>query len=106
MPKAHDGPVNSVAFTPNGLHVISAGSLFELFFPNVIYGRNLGNDNKVKVWDAESGANEMVNFSGITRNTSKQQKQFAISNDSNILFFPNGWFFLFALRSKSHHFLR
>lgn len=49
--RAHAGPVNGLAWTDDGDYIISAG-----------------HDRKIRVWDAASGANTLVNFGPTIRN--------------------------------------
>ncbi|XP_065183457.1 DNA excision repair protein ERCC-8-like [Sycon ciliatum] len=69
----HMGAVTSVAFTPDGHHVVS-----------------LGNDKQLRVWDASTGTNTLVNF-GRMQASSRRSIQMAISKDSRrrLIFVPN-----------------
>ncbi|TLS28057.1 hypothetical protein PpBr36_01700 [Pyricularia pennisetigena] len=49
--RAHAGPVNGLTWTDDGDYIISAG-----------------HDRKIRVWDAASGANTLVNFGPTIRN--------------------------------------
>lgn len=58
---AHGGAVTSVAFTRDGMLLITAGR-----------------DHRLRLWDGDSGANLLVHYAG-TFNTARSQKQLAVS---------------------------
>lgn len=51
--RAHNGPVTGVRWTSNGSHIVSTGQ-----------------DARIRVWDAASGANTLVHFGPRVRNSS------------------------------------
>lgn len=76
--RAHNGPVNGVVWTENGRHVVTAG-----------------HDEKARVWDVTKGANTLVNFGPIIKNTAlatllpllAPKDRTALERD--VLFFPS-----------------
>lgn len=62
---AHDGHVNGLCFTPDGLFLVSYGT-----------------DNRVRIWNTFTGKNEMVNF-GKVYNESRRSMRFDTSHHSN-----------------------
>jgi DNA excision repair protein ERCC-8 len=54
--KAHDGLVNGLEFTADGLNLLS-----------------LGHDEKMRVWDLESGMNTLVSFGPVIRNQHRME---------------------------------
>ena len=63
---AHDGPVNSVCFTSDGLELLS-----------------LGSDSRMRKWDATSGRNTLVNYPDI-RCRSRLAVRMGVSTHSRI----------------------
>lgn len=49
---AHNGPVNGVLWTDDGRHIVTAG-----------------HDERVRIWSSQTGANTLVNFGPVIRNT-------------------------------------
>lgn len=76
--KAHDGPANGVAWTDSGDYIVSTG-----------------HDERIRVWDAATGANTLVNFGPALKNshTSSLLPLLSPSSitgpDRELLFFPN-----------------
>lgn len=77
--RAHAGAVNGVAWTDNGYHLITAG-----------------HDERIRVWDTNSGANTLVSFGPIVRNSHLSSlipllapSGLALS-EKDVLFYPNG----------------
>lgn len=62
---AHDGYVNGLCFTSDGLYLLS-----------------LGTDNKMRLWNTYNGKNERVNFGSISNET-KKCVQFDVAKISN-----------------------
>ncbi|KAF1953878.1 WD40 repeat-like protein [Byssothecium circinans] len=50
--KAHGGPVNGLVWTEDGHHIVSCG-----------------HDNRIRVWDTDTGANTLANFGPTIRNS-------------------------------------
>ncbi|KAK0741295.1 WD40-repeat-containing domain protein [Schizothecium vesticola] len=76
--KAHTGPVNGLAWTDSGTHLVSAG-----------------HDRRVRVWDAATGANTLANFGPTLRNAHVGSlTMFAVpeglaATRRDLLFYPN-----------------
>lgn len=51
LTKAHRGPINGLTFHPSGHHLISTG-----------------HDNRIRIWDTDTGANTLTNFGPMIRN--------------------------------------
>ncbi|KAK7100634.1 DNA excision repair protein ERCC-8-like [Littorina saxatilis] len=70
---AHDGTVNSIHFTPDGLHLVTYGT-----------------DNQIRLWNTTTGKNIMVNY-GMVTNTVKKAVQSSIYSASSpqVLFVPS-----------------
>ena len=66
---AHNGHVNSMCFTPNGLHLVTYGT-----------------DDRVRLWDVATGRNCFVNYGRIANHCNKSV-QIAISDTSKELAF-------------------
>ncbi|KAL8392512.1 hypothetical protein RB595_002631 [Gaeumannomyces hyphopodioides] len=84
--KAHTGPVNGLAWTDNGDFIVSAG-----------------HDRRVRVWDAVTGANTLVNYGPSIRNGGLMSVNMFVSPTGlagpgpgsgptrrDVLFWPNG----------------
>lgn len=77
--QAHVGPVNGIVWTDDGRHLVSTG-----------------HDERVRVWDMSVGANTLVNFGPVIRNTDIATLSPRLapcrftSIGEGILFFPNG----------------
>lgn len=69
---AHDGHVTAVKPTPDGLCWITAAT-----------------DSRVRLWDALTYRNMLVNYSG-TWNRSMKGRQVGLSSDSELFFHPSG----------------
>ncbi|ELR23835.1 CSA protein [Acanthamoeba castellanii str. Neff] len=69
---AHDEPVTSLCWSPDGLFLYSSGK-----------------DNKIHMWNADTGRNTLVNFAGV-KNAAEKGSQMAISSDGQVLYHPNG----------------
>jgi DNA excision repair protein ERCC-8 len=76
--KAHRGPVNGIVWTEDGRHVITCG-----------------HDERIRVWDTESGANTLANFGPMVRNSGLAPcipllppTQF-LPLEKDIMFYPN-----------------
>jgi DNA excision repair protein ERCC-8 len=50
--KAHGGPVNGIVWTEDGRHLVTCG-----------------HDQRIRVWDTETGANTLANFGPLVRNS-------------------------------------
>jgi DNA excision repair protein ERCC-8 len=76
--KAHSSVVNGLSWTDNGNHIVTAG-----------------HDNRVRVWDAATGANTLVSFGPTVKNTRLVNRSLLISPTSalppgkELLFYPN-----------------
>ena len=76
--KAHTGPVNGLAWTDSGAHLISAG-----------------HDRRVRVWDAATGANTLANFGPTLRNAHVGSLTMFVAPEGlaatrrGLLFYPN-----------------
>lgn len=70
---AHHGAINGMTFTSDGLHLISCGT-----------------DNCIRLWDASSGKNCLINY-GKVPNDSKKLVQLSVSSgcSPDVLFIPN-----------------
>ncbi|CAH1243109.1 ERCC8 [Branchiostoma lanceolatum] len=70
---AHNGHVNGLCFTPEGLHLLSFGT-----------------DNRLRLWDTATGRNTLVNYGKIC-NESKKSVQFTVSCGSSpdVVFVPD-----------------
>ena len=77
--QAHAGPVNGITWTDDGKYLASTG-----------------HDERVRVWDVSVGANTLVNFGPIIRNsdiatlTPLIAPQVLTLRSMDVLFFPNG----------------
>lgn len=76
-PTAHSGSIVSLAYTPDSNHIIS-----------------LGKDNQLRLWDAVSGRNTLVNYGRIALSsalnpTTETSIQLACSTDSDLVFVPS-----------------
>lgn len=73
MKTAHDGTVNGLQFTSDGLFIVTFGT-----------------DDRLRLWNASTGRNMLVNF-GSVFNSSKRSLKFAISGDGcpDVLFIPS-----------------
>ncbi|GLH12654.1 Protein will die slowly [Gryllus bimaculatus] len=81
---AHDGYVNGLCFTADGLFLLSYGT-----------------DNRLQLWDAYTGENQMVNYGDIPNRT-KKCVQFAVSVNTNpiLAYVPSeGNIFVFELHT-------
>ena len=77
--KAHRGPVNGILWSEDGRHVITCG-----------------HDERIRVWDTDTGANTLANFGPMVRNTGLAPcipmlapAQF-LPLEKDVLFYPNG----------------
>ena len=70
--RAHNGAVNAVTFTPDGMHLISSGR-----------------DNRLRLWDAITGRNTMINFPSTPKMVASAD--IAVSPDSTTMFLPGRW---------------
>jgi len=76
--KAHTGPVNGLCWTEDGAYIVSAG-----------------HDQRIRVWDAATGANTLANFGPTIRNSQIGSLTMFISplgltrHKKELLFFPN-----------------
>ncbi|XP_063396376.1 DNA excision repair protein ERCC-8-like [Mytilus trossulus] len=70
---AHHGAINGLTFTSDGLHLISYGT-----------------DNCIRLWDANSGKNCLINYGNVPNDT-KKLVQLSVSNgcSPDVLFIPN-----------------
>lgn len=75
---AHNGPVNGLVWTEDGRHIISCG-----------------HDNRIRIWNTDTGANTLANFGPTIRNTGlapclpilAPAQDLEIEKD--VLFYPN-----------------
>lgn len=67
---SHDGPINHLSYSRDGLFILSAGG-----------------DRRIRLWDAASGKNTMINYAGIT--VRHRINRFATSSCGEYLFVPN-----------------
>ncbi|CAM9742078.1 unnamed protein product [Pylaiella littoralis] len=73
--RAHAGPVNSLCFSPDGLHLVTAGT-----------------DNRLRLWQVDTGRNTMTNY---LKTTNKRRRPFGMAvvkpagPRSETVFFPN-----------------
>eukprot|EP00656_Telonema_subtile_P028906 TRINITY_DN3167_c0_g1_i5.p1 TRINITY_DN3167_c0_g1~~TRINITY_DN3167_c0_g1_i5.p1 ORF type:complete len:348 (+),score=45.34 TRINITY_DN3167_c0_g1_i5:314-1357(+) len=67
-PSAHNGPVFSLEFSPDGLSLFSYGG-----------------DNRIRSWDAYKSTNMLVNFRG-TKNTARSAYGLALSHDGEVVY--------------------
>eukprot|EP00752_Nemacystus_decipiens_P004205 g3843.t1 len=73
--RAHAGPVNSLCFAPDGLHLLTSGT-----------------DNRLRLWQAETGRNTMTNY---LQTKNKRRRPFGMAvgkpagRRSETVFFPN-----------------
>ncbi|CBJ31103.1 WD-repeat protein, putative [Ectocarpus siliculosus] len=73
--RAHAGPVNSLCFAPEGLHLLTAGT-----------------DNRLRLWEVETGRNTMTNY---LQTKNKRRRPFGMAvgrpagRRSETVFFPN-----------------
>ena len=70
--RAHDGGITALAFTADGTQLMSAGT-----------------DGRLRLWDAITGRNTMVNFSDTPR--LKEGNEIALTPDSSTAFVPGAW---------------
>lgn len=70
---SHNGPVNGLEFTADGLHLVS-----------------LGTDQRVNKWNTSTGKNTMTDYTKV-HNSGKRHVQFAISNGStsDLIYMPH-----------------
>ncbi|KAF2737862.1 WD40 repeat-like protein [Polyplosphaeria fusca] len=76
--KAHKGPVNGIVWTENGRHLITCG-----------------HDDRIRVWDTDTGANTLANFGPTVRNSGlapiipalAPTQMLPLENDT--MFYPN-----------------
>ena len=77
--RAHAGAVNGVVWTDNGHHLVTAG-----------------HDERIRVWDTNSGANTLVSFGPIVRNSHLSSlipllaPSGLVLSEKDVLFYPNG----------------
>jgi len=69
---AHDGVVNGLAFTPDGLFLLSSGT-----------------DNRLRCWNTADGRNTLTTYPSVM-NRVKTGMQMAMSTDNRIVYHPNG----------------
>ncbi|XP_071485001.1 DNA excision repair protein ERCC-8-like [Diadema antillarum] len=70
---AHSGHVNGLCFTENGLYLVSCGT-----------------DNRVRLWDATTGKNTLINYGKVT-NDSRKCVKISVSHgvQPDVAFVPN-----------------
>lgn len=77
--KAHGGPVNGMAWTEDGNHLVTCG-----------------HDQRIRVWDTNTGANTLANFGPLVRNSGLAPRipvLVPVENlepEKDVLFYPNG----------------
>lgn len=69
--KAHDGCVTGIVFEPRGHRLLSTGS-----------------DNRLRLWDVETGVNKMVHYPS-TYTLDRVSCQLAVSSNGDLVFFPS-----------------
>jgi len=67
---AHDGPIHCIRWTPDGSQIVSSGA-----------------DRKLRLWDAQTGKNMLVNYPGVT--VVHRLNRFCLSSNGRYIFFPN-----------------
>eukprot|EP01132_Coremiostelium_polycephalum_P002572 gene2572-3186_t len=72
VPRAHNGMVTSILWTPDGNHLVSTGA-----------------DSKIRLWDMQTGVNTLVDYRN-AHNSHGTANQMALSTDGKYLFHPNG----------------
>lgn len=76
--RAHNGPVNAVRWTEDGYYIITAG-----------------HDDRVRIWNADKGSNELIHFGPRIRNSRFSEMPLllppanTLSRSGGILFWPN-----------------
>ncbi|KAF2645670.1 WD40 repeat-like protein [Massarina eburnea CBS 473.64] len=76
--QAHKGPVNGLVWTDDGRHIISCG-----------------HDNRIRVWNTDTGANTLANFGPTIRNSSLAPcipvlaPVEYVEAEKDVLFYPN-----------------
>jgi DNA excision repair protein ERCC-8 len=77
--KAHRGPVNGIVWTEDGKHVVTCG-----------------HDERIRVWDTDTGANTLANFGPMVKNSGLAPcipllppTQF-LQPGQDLMFYPNG----------------
>ncbi|KFA64935.1 hypothetical protein S40285_03848 [Stachybotrys chlorohalonatus IBT 40285] len=75
--QAHDEAVNGLQWTADGRYIVSAG-----------------HDRRIRVWDADTGANTLASFGALVQNSHAKTCNFvlshcALSENREILFWPN-----------------
>lgn len=70
---AHSGNVNGMSFTMDGLHLVTSGT-----------------DNRIRLWNIETGRNTLVNY-GKIQNETRKGLQFAVSCwcKSDLIYIPD-----------------
>lgn len=81
---AHDGYVNGLCFTHDGLFLLSYGT-----------------DHRLRLWSTYSGHNEMVNYGKIPNDTKKcMQFDITVSSDPKLVYVPSeGNIFMYEIQS-------
>ncbi|KAH7326073.1 WD40-repeat-containing domain protein [Stachybotrys elegans] len=75
--QAHDDAVNGLGWTDDGRYIVSAG-----------------HDRRIRVWDADTGANTLASFGALVQNSHVKTVNFLLtpsnlSEDREIIFWPN-----------------
>ncbi|PSN60625.1 WD40 repeat-like protein [Corynespora cassiicola Philippines] len=76
--KAHRGPVNGIVWTEDGKHVVTCG-----------------HDDRIRVWDTDTGANTLVNFGPMIRNSGLAPRipllvpALHSLTEQDVMFYPN-----------------
>ncbi|KAF2795637.1 WD40 repeat-like protein [Melanomma pulvis-pyrius CBS 109.77] len=76
--KAHKGPVNGIVWTEDGRHLVTSG-----------------HDERIRVWNTETGANTLANFGPIVRNSGLAPMRPVLAPmdmldlEKDVMFYPN-----------------
>eukprot|EP00762_Andalucia_godoyi_P003977 ANDGO_05673.mRNA.1 DNA excision repair protein ckn1 len=70
-PRAHEGRVNALKFTPDGRYLLTSGS-----------------DKHVRLWSTSNFKNQLVSYPGI-QNDTKQVVEIAMNPEGTVFFHPN-----------------
>ncbi|EGC35768.1 hypothetical protein DICPUDRAFT_151851 [Dictyostelium purpureum] len=71
VPFAHNGTITSLAWTPDGEHIVSTG-----------------NDSKIHLWDVQKGKKVLVDYPH-SHNVNKIPNQMSLSSDGKYIIHPN-----------------
>lgn len=77
--KAHRGPVNGIVWAGDGHHIVTCG-----------------HDERIRVWDSDTGANTLANFGPMVRNSGLLPRTPVLAPprflplEKDLMFYPNG----------------